>query len=242
MSFKLAKYIAPDFAQRRFADAPDARLEKAPHAKAAPAGFHATSIFPEYFKIEGKWYLAEDSRMDAVPVWDGEKIKVVEFRNIREGDMVVTGRTEDGSEGIYVHDDCWEREEEEVRNTFAFRQQRSRETYFTQDYKDLVELLRYEKENGGYVVWVLGPACSFDWEARRVMQEIIAGGYCQALLAGNALATHDLEGGYLRTALGCDIINQKQHFQGHYNHLDTINAINTCGSIPEFIKKENKTA
>ncbi|MEE0796290.1 MAG: hypothetical protein UIJ88_00485 [Anaerovoracaceae bacterium] len=239
MSFKLAKYIAPDFTQRRFADAPDARLEKAPHAKAAPAGFHATSIFPEYFKIEGKWYLAEDSRMDAVPVWDGEKIKVVEFRNIREGDMVVTGRTEDGSEGIYVHDDCWEREEEEVRNTFAFRQQRSRETSFTQDYKDLVELLRYEKENGGYVVWVLGPACSFDWEARRVMQEIIAGGYCQALLAGNALATHDLEGGYLRTALGCDIINQKQHFQGHYNHLDTINAINTCGSIPEFIKKEN---
>ena len=82
------------------------------------------------------------------------------------------------------------------------------------------------------------PACSFDWEARRVMQEIIAGGYCQALLAGNALATHDLEGGYLRTALGCDIINQKQHFQGHYNHLDTINAINTCGSIPEFIKKK----
>ena len=57
------------------------------------------------------------------------------------------------------------------------------------------------------------------------MGELISHGYCQALLAGNALATHDLEGGYLRTALGCDIINQKQHFMGHYNHLDTINAI-----------------
>ena len=239
MSFKLAKYIQPDFTEERFAKAPDAVLCQAPHAKAAPKGFHATSIFPEYFKINGRWHLAEDSRMDAVPVWDGQKIRVVEFRNINEGDMIVTGRTEDGSQGIYVHDDCWEREEEDVKNTFAFRQQRSRETSFTQDYKDLVELLRYEKENGGYVVWVLGPACSFDWEARRIMGELISHGYCQALLAGNALATHDLEGGYLRTALGCDIINQKQHFMGHYNHLDTINAINTYGSIPAFIEKEN---
>lgn len=239
MSFKLAKYIEPDFTEEKFVNAPDVKLVMAPRAKAAPKGFHATSIFPEYFKISGKWHLAEDSRMDAVPVWDGEKIKVVEFRNIQEGDLVVVGRTEDCSEGIYVHADCWAREEEEqVKNTFAFRQSRSRETSFTQDYKDLVDLLKHEKENNGYVVWVLGPACSFDVEARRVMGELIAQGYCQALLAGNALATHDLEGAYLGTALGCDIVNQKQHFDGHYNHLDTINAINTYGSIPKFIEEE----
>lgn len=239
MSFKLAKYIEPDFSQEKFINAPDVALVEAPCAKAAPKGFHATSIFPEYFKIDGKWHLAEDSRMDAVPVWDGEKIKVVEFRNIQTGDMIAVGRTEDGSQGIYVHDDCWHTEEEkEIKNTFAFRQARSRETSFTQDYKNLVDLLEYEKANNGYVVWVLGPACSFDTEARRVMQEVISKGYCQALLAGNALATHDLEGGYLGTALGCDIANQKQHFMGHYNHLDTINAINTYGSIPKFIEEE----
>lgn len=240
MSFKLAKYIEPDFTEERFVKAPDARLVTAPRAKAAPKGFHVTSIFPEYFKIDGKWHLAEDSRMDAVPVWDGERVRVVEFRNIREGDLVVVGRTEDASEGIYVHVNCWTKEEEDdAKNTFAFRQSRSRETSFTQDYEDLVELLKHEKENGGYVVWVLGPACSFDVEARRVMGELIANGYCQALLAGNALATHDLEGAYLGTALGCDIKNQKLHFNGHYNHLDTINAINTYGSIPDFIKGEN---
>ena len=239
MSFKLAEYKEPDFTKKMFTDAPNASLVRAPHAKAAPKGFHATSIFPEYFKVDGKWHLAKDSRMDAVPVWDGEKIRVVEFRNIKAGDMIVTGRTEDAREGIYVHDDCWVREEEEeIKNTFAFRQARSRETSFTQDYKELIELLKYEKETGGYVVWVLGPACSFDTEARRVMGEIISKGYCQALLAGNALATHDLEGGYLGTALGCDIVDQKQHFMGHYNHLDTINAINTYESIPAFIENE----
>ena len=239
MSFKLATYIKPDFSEQRFVDAPDATLVKAPCDKAAPDGFHATSIFPEYFKIGGKWHLAEDSRMDAVPIWDGGKIRVVEFRNIRKGELVVVGRTEDASEGIYVHDNCWQKEgEDDTKNTFAFRQSRSRETSFTQDYKDVVELLKYEKEHNGYVVWVLGPACSFDVEARRVMGELIAQGYCQALLAGNALATHDLEGGYLGTALGCDIANQKLHFMGHYNHLDTINKINAYGSIPEFIDGE----
>ena len=239
MSFKLAEYIEPDFTEERLVNAPDARLERAPHAKAAPKGFHATSIFPEYFKINGKWHLAEDSRMDAVPVWDGEKIRIVEFRNIKTDDMVVVGRTEDGSEGIYVHDNCWvTQEEKQEKNTFAFRQSRSRETSFTYDYENLTELLKHEKENNGYVVWVLGPACSFDVEARRVMGELISQGYCQALLAGNALATHDLEGAYLGTALGCDIRNQKLHDMGHYNHLDTINSINTYGSIPEFIRGE----
>ena len=140
--FKLATYIEPDFTEERFVNAPNCRLVMAPRAKAAPKGFHATSIFPEYFKVSGKWHLAEDSRMDAVPVWDGEKIRVVEFRNIQEGDMVVVGRTEDGSEGIYVHDDCWTQEgEENAKNTFAFRQSRSRETSFTYDYDQLVQLL-----------------------------------------------------------------------------------------------------
>ena len=83
--------------------------------------------------------------MDAVPVWDekSKKIHVVEFRNICEGDLVVVGRSEDASEGIYVHDNCWLQEgEENARDAFAFRQSRSRETSFTYDYEQLVELMK----------------------------------------------------------------------------------------------------
>ena len=239
MNFKLNKYIEPDFTQKVFTDAPDCTLVMAPHAKAAPKNFHATSIYPEYFKIDGKWHLAKDTRMDAVAVWDGKEIRVVEFRNIKENDMVVVGRTEDASEGIYVHADCFEKDDEDgAVNLFSFRRSRNRETSFTYDYDRLVSLLKHEKENGGYVVWILGPACSFDVTAREIMGKLISEGYCQALLAGNALATHDLEGAYLGTALGCDIRNQKLHDMGHYNHLETINAINTYGSIPAFIEGE----
>ncbi len=97
MTLKMPKYKEPDFTEKRFTEAPNATLMTAPREKAAPKNFHATSIFPEYFKIDGRWHLAEDSRMDAVPVWDGEKINIVEFRNIKSGDRIVVGRTEDCS-------------------------------------------------------------------------------------------------------------------------------------------------
>lgn len=236
--FTLPKYIEPDFRQEKFVSAPNATLVAAPVDKAAPKGFHATSIYPEYFKVDGKWYLAEDSRMDCVPVFEHGKIHVREFRNLKQGDQVVVGRSEDCQEGIYVHADCFERGEEAKAATFAFRQSRSRETGFSYDYARLVELLQYEKEHGGYIVWVLGPACSFDAKARECYAKLIENGYVSALLAGNALATHDLEAGFLGTALGTDIRNQMPHIDGHYNHLDTINCINTHGSIPEFIEKE----
>lgn len=129
--------------------------------------------------------------------------------------------------------------EKSANNVFAFRNSRTRETSFSYDYEQIAKLLQYEKENNGYVVWVLGPACSFDCDARLAMSKIINNGYCNALQAGNALATHDLEGAYLGTALGCDIVNQKLHEMGHYNHLDTINKIKSCGSIKEFIKDQN---
>ena len=53
--FKIPKYIEPDFTQEKFVKAPDVVLAAAPVDKAAPAGFHATSIYPEYFKIGGSF-------------------------------------------------------------------------------------------------------------------------------------------------------------------------------------------
>ena len=237
--FELPKYKAPDFSLPMFTEAPDAVLRPAPSDKSAPDGFHATSIYPEYFKVGGRWLLAEDTRMDCVAVYDGGKIHVREFRNLHKGDLVFVGRTEDASEGIYVHPDCFEMPGAKDKGTFFFRQSRTRETAFSYDYKNIVELLKYEKEHGGYVVWVMGPACSFDAQAREDFAKLVNEGYVSALLAGNALATHDLEGAYLGTALGQDIHTQEPHYNGHYNHIDTLNMINRYGSIPAFIEGEN---
>lgn len=236
MSFELRKFIPPEFDQPFLADAPDASLCAAPFDGVAPENYHAMSIFPEYFKIDGKWLLAEESRMDCVPVYEGGRIIVREFRLLKKGDLVVTGRTENAEEGIYVYPDGF-REAKEVRDTFAFRQNRSRETAFSRDYDELYELLNHEKENGR-IVWVLGPAFAFDNDARNAFSKLIANGYVDCVMAGNALATHDLEAAYLGTALGQDIYTQKSRENGHYNHLDTINRVKYHGGISQFIEKE----
>jgi lysine-ketoglutarate reductase/saccharopine dehydrogenase-like protein (TIGR00300 family) len=233
--FDMPRYKAPDFTAPGLRDAPDARLAPAPMDFVAPDGYHATSIYPEYFKIGGSWLLAEESRMDCIAVVDEGKIAVREFRTLKAGEMVVLGRAERGEEGVYVHMDGFAPRAGET-DGFAFRKGRSRETSYSRDYDALYELLRHERENGN-VLWVLGPACSFDSDARDAMAGLIERGYVSALQAGNALATHDLEGGLFKTALGQDIYTQALVPDGHYHHIDVINKVRACGSIPAFVKR-----
>lgn len=240
MSFQLPLYSAPDFTEKRFTDAPDARTAACAYDGLAPDGYHSTSMFPEYFKINGKWTLAAESRMDASVVLrpDGT-LSVVENRNLRAGDLVVLGRTEHGEEGIYLHESGFAPRGNSAE-AFTFRQGRSRETSYARDYDELIELLQYEKEHGK-IVWVLGPAFAFDADARAAMQAMVERGYVHGLMAGNALATHDLEGAYLHTALGQDIYTQRPCANGHYHHLDVINKVRRSGSIPQFVKDHNIT-
>lgn len=234
--FQLPEYRKPDFTEKRFTDAPDAAWEAVTVKGVAPENYHSTSMYPEYFKINGNWVLARESRMDSSVVICGEdQVKVVENRNLEVGDRVIVGRTENGEEGIYLHSTGFETPGEEGEDQFSFRQGRSRETSYARDYDRLFELLKYEREHGN-IVWVMGPAFSFDADARRAMQAMIENGYVDGLMAGNALATHDLEGAMFHTALGQDIYTQKSQPGGHYNHLDVINRVRRSGSIPQFIE------
>lgn len=236
MSFEMPKYHHPDFALPEFIKAPDVKYAIADMDGVAPEGYHSTSMYPEYFKIDGEWILAEESRMDAsVVICEDGSLKVVENRNIKKGEKVILGRTEKGEEGIYMHCSGFQEEGEGLDDQFVFRQGRSRETSYARDYDRLFELLRHEKEHGN-IVWVMGPAFAFDADARAAMQALVENGYADALMAGNALATHDLEGAYMHTALGQDIYTQKSQPNGHYNHLDVINKVRRSGSISHFIE------
>ncbi len=237
MSFEMPRYYAPDFAALGLLDAPDASLAVVEKSGVAPRGYHSTSMFPEYVKVAGQWRLAQESRMDSSMVLrpDG-RIDVVENRNLQAGDKVVLGRTEDGSQGIFVHTTGFvDPADAHEADKFVFRQGRSRETSFARDYDRLFELLRYEREHGK-VVWVMGPAFAFDHDARFAMERMVEAGYVDGVMAGNALATHDLEGAMLHTALGQDIYTQQSVPNGHYNHLDVINEARRSGSIPQFVE------
>ncbi|MBQ3080082.1 MAG: hypothetical protein IJC48_08825 [Clostridia bacterium] len=235
--FELKKYNPPDFSLEKFQNAPDAKTVPVMQDGAAPIGFHAMSIYPEYFKVDGEWVMAAESRMDCAAVLNEDHtISVTEFRLLKKGDNVFIGRSEDASEGIYLHANGFNENKAE-HEAFSFRRNRSRETAYSLDYQEIYDLLRYEKEHGK-IVWVMGPAFAFDHDAREAMSRLIANGYVHAVLAGNALATHDLEAAYLRTALGQDVYTHISQPNGHYNHLDTINMVRKYGSVSEFIKNE----
>jgi hypothetical protein len=237
MNFEIPKYKEPDFSLEKFVNSKDAEIGICEKDGVAPDNYHGTSMYPEYFKVNGEWKLAEDSRMDGTVVLrESGRIDVVEMRLLKAGDKVFLGRVDNGSEGIYLYPDGFTSDEEENGDQFAFRQGRSRETAFSKDYDNLYSLLDYEKENGN-IVWVMGPAFAFDHDARHAMQALVENGYVNGLLAGNALGTHDLEAAYLKTALGQNIYTQESQVNGHYNHLDTLNAVRRSGSIHQFISE-----
>jgi len=230
-------YTPPDFNRLGLAHAPAVRTEPAPGDGVLPRNYHATSNHPEYVHLgSGTWLLARQSRMDSVIVLRGDLLEVVEPRRVREGDPVVVGRSENGEEGIFLHISGFEPLTEHAADKFSFRNRGTRETPFSRSYDELYQLLRHDREHG-YIVWVLGPAVAFDMDSRSAMQGLVENGYCHALLAGNALATHDLEAARFRTGLGQDIYTQAFQPMGHYNHLDIINEVRLRGGIPRTIEE-----
>jgi len=237
MSFKLPEYAPPDFSKEPFSSMSAARIAGAPGDGIAPEGFHATSNHPEYVCIErGSWVLVRESRMDCVIVRRGGSLEVLEPRRLARGDQVVLGRTENGEDGVFVHTEGFDTGKISTPDKFSFRIRGTRETPFSKSYDALYDLLRHDREHG-YIVWVLGPAVAFDQDSRRAMQGLIRDGFCHVLLAGNALAVHDLEAAMFQTGLGQDIYTQEPVRHGHYHHLDVLNTVCRCGSIRETIRE-----
>ena len=233
--FTLPVYRTPDLNRDPFAAAPDVQTIPAPGDGILPGDFYATSIYPEYFKISGEWRLIRAARMDcAVVIRDGQPV-ATEARRIQKGDAIVIGRKEDLSNGVFTDFQAFqETRAKDAAQSFAFRTGSSRETSYSRDYDQLYEILRHDRDHGS-IVWVLGPAVAFDHDSRKAMAGLVANGYVNAILAGNALATHDMEAGLFHTGLGQDIYTKELQYNGHYNHLQTINNVRQSGSIERFI-------
>ncbi len=237
MAYILPNFTSPDFDSDFLSKAPIVKTEPAPKDGVAPENYHATSNHPEYVRTgNGNWVLAKDNRMDCVMVLKDNALEIVEARRLKKGDPVVTGRTENGEDGILVYTSGFSEETEESDDKFSFRTRDTRETPFSRSYDQLYEILKHDRDHGN-IVWVLGPAVAFDKDSRDAMQGLIENGFCHALLAGNALATHDLEAAMFKTGLGQDIYSQALQPLGHYNHLDILNKIRHAGSIGAALKK-----
>jgi lysine-ketoglutarate reductase/saccharopine dehydrogenase-like protein (TIGR00300 family) len=231
-----AEYRRPDFTQARFTGAPDARFAPAPADGVLPEGFFSTSNLPTYVKIDGVWKLPRTPRMDAAIVLDADRIpRSLEGRFVRKGQPVAVGYAEDGSEGIFVHADGFAAGDEGAGHAeFQFMSSEvSREKPV--DYATMAQLLVEERDRGGHVVWVLGPAVLHS-RGRDVLTWFIEQGFVGALLGGNAVAVHDIEQALMGTTLGMNR-SGRPVAGGHAFHMRAINQIRAAGSIRAAVEQ-----
>jgi lysine-ketoglutarate reductase/saccharopine dehydrogenase-like protein (TIGR00300 family) len=226
-------YTPPDFSDARFAEAPESRFEPAPADGVLPDDFFATSNLPTYVKRNGTWQLPLVPRMDGAIVQQPDGLRVTEGRYVRRGQLVAVGYAEDGSEGIFV-DAAGFLGSSGQPGEFQFMSSAvSREKPV--DYAGMAELLRAEKQRGGHIVWVLGPAVLHS-RGRDVIIWFIENGFVGALLGGNAVAVHDIEQALLGTTLGMDR-GGRPISGGHAFHMRAINRIALAGSIRDAVQQ-----
>jgi len=227
------QYRPPNFDAPPLSQASEARFDPAPVDGVLPDGFFSTSNLPTYVKVGGVWRRPRLPRMDCVIVQSptGDLV-TAEPRKVRQGDQVAVATAEDGSEGVFVHTEGFLGGRHSA-NEFRFMQTEvSRERPV--DYAVLAELLGEEKERGGRIVWVVGPALVHA-RAREDMVWFIEHGYVGALLGGNAVAVHDLEAAIFGTTLGMSSSGEGVE-GGHALHMRAINAVRRAGSIDAAVR------
>ena len=211
---------------------PEARFAPAPADGVLPDGFFSTTNLPTFVHLNGAWVAPREPRMDAGIVKDAAGVLWVrEGRRLRKGDLVAIGEKEDGTDGIFVQNQLVPPGESDA---FAFMSSEvSREKPI--DYAQMAKILVNEKERGGYPIWVTGPALVHS-RARAEMSWFIANGYVGALLAGNAVAVHDIEASIYGTTLGMS--NTGEITQGgHGLHMRAINMVRAAGSIANAVEQ-----
>jgi lysine-ketoglutarate reductase/saccharopine dehydrogenase-like protein (TIGR00300 family) len=219
----LSAYRPPDFT--KLATCPEARFVAAPADGIAPDDFFPSSNLPTYVKIVSRWVMPERPRLDCVLVRRGERLLALEARLLRAADMVAVGTREDGSEGIYVHATGFLTGDEKVDAFRFMASEVSRER--PTPYEEIAARLKDEKQRQGYLVWVLGPAVVHA-RAREEIVWLIENGFVQAVLAGNAVAAHDLEAALYGTTLGMQHDGSLAE-RGHGHHLQALNKVRALG-------------
>ena len=225
-------FYPPDFTKPVLASAPEARFVPARADGVLPEGFFSSTNLPTYVLVAGEWRMPREPRMDSVIVLEGDgELWTREMRRVKRGDRVAVGLAEDGREGILVHATAFTGEPAADPEFKFMASEVSREKPI--DYSLLADLLLEERDRGGYPVWVCGPALVHS-RARNDMVWFIQNGFVGAMLAGNAVAVHDIEASIFGTTLG--MTGQGEATSGgHGAHMRAINRVRSAGSIANAV-------
>lgn len=208
-------------------------LKPAPKDMVMPDNFYSTTNNATQLLLNGKWIPVENMMMDKCIVVKNGRARCVPIREVKKGDMIVVGET-----GVKIIPPERPRE---GSNVFEFMGSSSSSERPTQHIaKKVAQDIYKTKKEGGKIILVGGPAIVHTGAADSVA-DMIRRGYIDGLLAGNALAVHDIEYATLGTSLGMNVHDGSLAVKGHRNHMDTINAVFKAGSIANMVKTKKLT-
>lgn len=188
----------------------------------APPDFHSTTNQRTGVRIGGRWIPVERQRMDAAIVVEGERAECRKLRDLRTGDRVVCGL-----DGVRVTPEFRDR----GRADFAFMANDvSSERRVEASVARIAAMIREIKKAGGRIAFVAGPVVVHTGGGE-YFSRLVRAGFVDILLAGNALAVHDVESALFGTSLGVDLEAGAPVSGGHRHHMRAINAINRAGGI-----------
>jgi lysine-ketoglutarate reductase/saccharopine dehydrogenase-like protein (TIGR00300 family) len=200
----------------------NALLKPAEKDRCVPDDFYSTTNNRTHVRVNGRWVEVEQQRMDAVIVVADGRASCRKLRDVQAGEPIVCGH-----EGIRVTPEFKERD----RFGFAFMSNDvSSERRVEGVVGRIAEMMRHVKTSGGRIAVVAGPVVVHTGGVEH-FSELIRLGYVDVLLAGNALAVHDIEYALSGTSLGIDLIVGAAVEQGHRNHMAAINTVNRAGGI-----------
>jgi lysine-ketoglutarate reductase/saccharopine dehydrogenase-like protein (TIGR00300 family) len=207
----------------------NAVLKPAEKDRCVPDDFYSTTNHRTHVRLGGRWVEVDKQRMDAVIVVEGKKAACRKLRDVKAGEKVVCGH-----DGIRVTPEFKERD----RLGFAFMSNDvSSERRVEGSVARIAQMMRDVKAAGGRIAVVAGPVVVHTGGVEH-FSALIRQGYVDVVLAGNALAVHDIEFALSGTSLGIDLLAGAPVEQGHRNHMAAINVVNRAGSIREAVEKD----
>ncbi|HVC20578.1 MAG TPA: TIGR00300 family protein [Vicinamibacterales bacterium] len=206
----------------------DALVRPADRDRCAPEDFYSTTNHRTLVRHGGRWIDVARQRMDAVIVLEDGRADCRKLRDVRTGDRIVCGVA-----GIRIVPEFRERD----RLGFAFMTNDiSSERRVETSVEKLAGMLRELKQAGRKIAFVVGPVVVHTGGVE-YFSELIRMGYVDVLLAGNALAVHDVENALYGTSLGVDLKSGVPVEEGHKHHMRAINTISRAGGLRQAVEQ-----
>ena len=207
-------------------------LEPAVKDMVMPDSFYSTTNNATQVFYNSSWIDVDNMMMDKCIVLDRQKMRAEckMIRDVKKGDSIVVGE-----QGVRIIPQ--ERPREGV-DIFQFMSSSSSSERPTQQIARKVANDIYKiKQSQGKIAVVAGPVVVHSG-ASEALAKLIRMGYIHGLLAGNALAVHDIENSLMGTSLGMHVNDGTLAVRGHRNHMRAINEVFKFGSLRTMVEKK----